>query len=46
MSWSRFKQYCYHHPGLGLSLDLSRMPFPDDYLPSMEPKFPWPSTMG
>jgi len=39
MSWSRFKQYCYHNPGLGVSLDLSRMPFPDGYLELMEPKF-------
>ncbi len=39
MSWSRFQQHCHHYPALGLSLDLSRMPFPDDFLPSMEPKF-------
>ena len=39
MSWSRFKQHCHHYPALGLSLDLSRMPFPDDFLPSMEPRF-------
>jgi glucose-6-phosphate isomerase len=39
MSWSRFKQHCHHYPALGLSLDLSRMPFPDEFLPSMEPRF-------
>jgi glucose-6-phosphate isomerase len=39
MSWSRFKEHCYHSKALGLSLDISRMPFPDDFLPSMEPKF-------
>ncbi len=39
MSWTRFKQHCHHYPALGLSLDLSCMPFPDSFLPSMEPKF-------
>jgi glucose-6-phosphate isomerase len=39
MSWSRFQEFCFHYPALGLSLDLSRLPFPDDYLASMEPKF-------
>ena len=39
MSWSRFKEHSYHYKALGLSLDISRMPFPDDFLPSMEPKF-------
>jgi len=39
MSWSRFKQYRYQYPTLGLSLDLSRMPFPDEFLPSLAAKF-------
>ncbi len=39
MSWSRFKEYRYQFPTVGLALDLSRLPFPDDYLPSIEPKF-------
>ena len=39
MTWSRFKEYCYQFPALGLSLDLSRMPFPDGFMESMEPKF-------
>ena len=38
MTWDRFKSLYYTHPKLGLSLDISRMPFPDDYLSSMEPK--------
>ncbi len=37
MTWSRFKEHFHHYPNLGISLDLSRMPFPDDFLPSMEP---------
>jgi len=39
MSWTRFQQHCHQYPALGLSLDLSRLPFPDDFLPSMEPRF-------
>jgi glucose-6-phosphate isomerase len=39
MTWDRFKSLYYTHPKLGLSLDISRMPFPDDFLPSMEPKW-------
>jgi glucose-6-phosphate isomerase len=38
MSWNRFKTYFYHNADLGVSLDISRMPFPDDYLASMEPR--------
>lgn len=38
MSWSRFKEYFYQNAELGFSLDISRIPFPDDYLPSMETK--------
>jgi glucose-6-phosphate isomerase len=39
MSWSRFKELSFHFPTVGLSLDLSRLPFPDGYLAAMEPKF-------
>jgi glucose-6-phosphate isomerase len=35
MSWSRYKEYSYHYPRLGLSLDLSRLPFPPGYLEQM-----------
>ena len=37
MNWSRFKSHHYHNADLGVSLDISRLPFPDDFLPSMEP---------
>ena len=36
-TWSRFSSHLYHHAELGLSLDLSRMPFPDDFFATMEP---------
>lgn len=36
-TWSRFSTHLYHHAELGLSLDLSRMPFPDDFFATMEP---------
>ena len=35
MSWERFKKRHYHDPASGLSLDLSRMNTPDDYLERM-----------
>jgi glucose-6-phosphate isomerase len=38
MSWTRFKEYLYQDGALGLSLDISRIPFPDGYLASMEPR--------
>jgi len=38
MTWNRFKTHFYHHADLGLSLDISRIPFPDDFLTSMEPR--------
>ena len=38
MTWERFKTRTYHHPKLGLTLDYSRLPFPDDFLESMRPK--------
>jgi glucose-6-phosphate isomerase len=34
--WDRFKKHSSYYPAIGLSVDLSRMSFPDDYLPSME----------
>src|SRR3982751_5868126 len=38
MTWDRFKSLYYTNSKLGLSVDISRMPFPDDFLASMEPK--------
>ncbi len=38
MTWSRFKTHLYHHAELGVSLDISRIPFPDDFLAAMEPR--------
>lgn len=38
MNWSRFKKYFYHNVDLGVSLDISRIPFPDDFFTSMEPR--------
>jgi glucose-6-phosphate isomerase len=38
MNWSRFKSHFYHHAGLGLSLDVSRIPFPDEFLATMAPR--------
>lgn len=37
MNWNRFKALRYQNEALGLALDVSRMPFPDGYLASMEP---------
>jgi glucose-6-phosphate isomerase len=38
MTWSRFKQHYHSYPSLGFALDLSRLPFPDDFLPGLAPK--------
>jgi glucose-6-phosphate isomerase len=38
MTWSRFKEFYFQDEALGVSLDISRIPFPDGYLASMEPK--------
>ncbi|WP_414663102.1 glucose-6-phosphate isomerase [Horticoccus sp. 23ND18S-11] len=38
MTWSRFKTYFFHNADLGVSLDISRLPFPDDFFSSMEPQ--------
>jgi glucose-6-phosphate isomerase len=37
MSWTRFKQHYYQNPALGFALDISRIPFPEDFLAAMEP---------
>jgi glucose-6-phosphate isomerase len=34
--WTRFKQYYTEYPALGLALDISRVDFPDNFLPTME----------
>jgi glucose-6-phosphate isomerase len=36
MNWNRFKELHYQNSTLGVALDVSRIPFPDDYLASME----------
>jgi glucose-6-phosphate isomerase len=38
MTWDRFKSLYYTNARLGLSLDISRMPFPEDFLTGMQPK--------
>jgi glucose-6-phosphate isomerase len=38
MTWARFKEYYYQDAALGVALDVSRIPFPDTYLGSMEPR--------
>ncbi len=38
MNWSRFKSHFCHHAGLGFSLDVSRMAFPDEFLATMAPR--------
>jgi glucose-6-phosphate isomerase len=38
MSWSRFKEFYYQDEALGIALDISRIPFPDAFLASMEPR--------
>ncbi len=37
MTWSRFKTHYFHNADLDVSLDISRLPFPDDFFSSMEP---------
>ena len=36
--WDRYKKYLCDCPAIGLTLDLSRMNFPDDHLERMEPE--------
>jgi glucose-6-phosphate isomerase len=38
MSWERFRDLRWQDAGLGVALDISRIPFPDGYLASMEPR--------
>ncbi len=38
MTWNRFKTHCYQYPNLGVALDISRIPFPDDFFCSIEPR--------
>src|ERR1051326_7173663 len=38
MNWSRFKSHFYHNAELGVSLDVSRIAFPDEFLATMAPK--------
>ena len=35
--WQRFQKYYFEFPSAGLALDISRMNFPEDHLPCMEP---------
>jgi glucose-6-phosphate isomerase len=37
--WQRYQDWLYHHDGLGLFLDVSRMRFDDHFLASIRPKF-------
>src|SRR5678815_1202403 len=36
--WKRFQKYYSHHAPIGLSLDISRMNFPEEFLRSMQPR--------
>ena len=36
MSWTRFKTHFYHDASLGLSLDISRIAFPQGYIATMD----------
>jgi glucose-6-phosphate isomerase len=36
MNWTRFKTYYYQNADLGLSLDISRIPFPESFIGSKE----------
>ncbi len=35
-NWQRFQHYYHHNASLGLSLDISRIPFPDDFFATRE----------
>jgi glucose-6-phosphate isomerase len=37
--WQRYQDWLYYHSGLGLYLDVSRMPFDDAFVATMRPKF-------
>src|SRR5205809_6927875 len=36
--WKRFRKYYLHYDSIGLSLDISRMNFADEFLSSMQPQ--------
>ena len=36
-TWNRYTQYLYRHAGLDLTLDISRIQFPDDFFSRMQP---------
>jgi len=36
--WERYKQYLNFNPGIGLTVDISRMMFPNDFFDRMEPQ--------
>jgi glucose-6-phosphate isomerase len=36
MNWERFKTHCYQNPKLGFTLDLSRVPFADEFVQRLE----------
>src|ERR1041384_2821141 len=36
--WARFQKYYLHYSSIGMSLDISRMNFPEQFLTQMEPK--------
>jgi len=38
MNWTRFKSHLLHNMDLGVTLDISRIPFPDDFFSTMEPR--------
>jgi glucose-6-phosphate isomerase len=37
--WQRYQDWLYHHEGLGLFLDVSRVRFDDGFVAQMQPKF-------
>jgi len=37
--WQRYQDWLYFHEGLGVYLDISRMPFNEDLLKQLQPKF-------
>lgn len=37
--WARYTEWLYQNPGLGLSLDVSRVGFSEEFVKLMEPKF-------
>ena len=37
--WQRYQDWLYHHSGLGLYVDISRMRFDDALVARLQPKF-------